>query len=208
MLMKIKKSIISFSFVKLAKQNASYIFLGLIFFIGLCVGAFCVRLTGYSTQITLLDAFTSVIYIRAEYGFLKVFSASLITELFYYIIIFIFGLSVAGIAVSCAVVAFKGFCIGFFIGFVSSVFGLSGVCALLLAVIPGMLLSLLLLLIFCEHALQFSYYVIISNKVSSQYERPTVKGFYKKGIALFSISSIGIIYQTLVCPSVIKLMLG
>ncbi len=203
---KIKRSFMSFPFLKTAKQNASYIFLGVIFFISLCIGAFCVNLIGYSTQITLIDAFTSVIYIRQEYGFLRVICASLCSELFYYIIVFIFGLSVAGVFVSCTVIAFKGFCMGFFIGFISGIFGISGVCALLLAVIPGMMLCLILLLIFCEHALQFSYYTIISAKGSNQYQRPTIKSFYKRGIALFLLSCTGILYQTLICPSVIKLM--
>ena len=203
-----KRSRLSIPFLSYTKSHASYIFLSFFYFAGLILGSISRNFLGSQTEIELFNGFIAVATVTKEYGFFNVFFTASISELLFYVTVFIFGLSAAGIPVICLVMLFKGFSAGFFIAFVSGVYGYQGLLAIMIAVLPGLFMSVTLLLLYCNRAMEvsFSFLTLSSKGELTRYERPSVASFYRTGILLYTISLTGILYETLVCPFVIKLI--
>lgn len=203
-----KRSALSLPLFETYKKYASFVFLTVFYFAGLITGAFSKNFIGNQTEIELFQGFISVVSATKNYGFIKVFVSSAITELLFYITVFVFGLSIAGIPFICLIMMFKGFTVGFFIAFVSGVYGVSGLVAVIIAILPGLFLSVVLLLVFCNRALEFSFAMSTINSKGERvrFERPSVPSLYRTGIFMYLLSLTGILYETLVCPLVISLI--
>ena len=203
-----KRSVLRVPFFSITKQYASYIFLSFFYFLGLVLGSVAKNFIGNQTEIELFESFVFVSTASREYGFFRIFITSAVTELFFYITVFVFGLSIVGIPVICFVMFYKGFGAGFFIAFVSSVYGVQGLIAIIIAVLPGLFMSVTLLLLFCNRAMEASFALasIKSKGERVRYERPSFSSLYRTGLLLYLISLTGILYETLVCPLVISLI--
>ncbi len=191
-------------------NKAQYLLLVFFLLVGIAAGTFSVgNLEGgpkreLSEYINLL--FTTVKYNSIDY--FSIFISSFLQNTSFFAIIALFSVSVMGIPVIAAVLAVKGFCVGFTVGVLSLNIGAGGFFAI---VACTFLPNLVLLPCICKAAvagLNQSVNVIKCRRIPSTARdriaaaRPQLASILK----VYLVSLVGVALETLLTPALIMLI--
>jgi len=133
---------------------------------------------------------------------------SLITNFTYILLIWILGMSIIGIIFNIFLVYIKGFVLGFSISSFIYVYGVKGIIASLIYLIPSQLFNLFIVTVIGIYSIMFTCYLF---KQISGNKNTNIKSFIKKYIYIILISSIltliSSLLETFFTPALFKLMI-
>lgn len=191
------------------KENIGIYFIIILFFaIGLAVGGFVIKSLQASEKQELLSYMNSFfkIYSGEEVSRLSILIQSAKNNFFSIVIIWSLSLTIIGMPIALIVVGFRGFILGFSIGFFIESMGLKGLAFSLIGIIPQNIIYIPCVLISASLSLMFSISVI---------KRKRGKGIYRQGgLTILSYSAImGVIFiitllgsfvEGFISPTIIK----
>ncbi|KMT21362.1 stage II sporulation protein M [Clostridium cylindrosporum] len=195
------------------KENMGIYFLILLFFsVGLAIGGFAIKSLEAGEKQELLAYMNSFfkIYSGEQVSGFSIFIQSAKNNLFSILIIWALSLTIVGVPVALIVVGFRGFILGFSVGFFIESMGLKGLVFSLVGIIPQNIVYIPCILITSALSLTFSIAVI---------KRKRSKGFYNQGgISIVSYSTIigtiflitllGSLVEGFISPTIIKALSG
>ncbi|NLB88777.1 MAG: stage II sporulation protein M [Syntrophomonadaceae bacterium] len=191
------------------KNNWHYILLILILVLGMILGYHKVySLTG-EVRSHLLDLINSYLLggYKGDYSGNQIFISAYIQQLKSIVLIWFLGLTVIGIPLILGVIFFRGFSLGFTIGFLVQEKGSAGVIISILSIFPQNIVYLPLIVAWGLIAINFSLYIVKGREVGGM---PLTKGLirYLFLLAVFSvIVLIGVLIEAYLSPWLLGLFL-
>ena len=127
-----------FLFNKIKDNTFICLILALIVFIGICIGAFWIGIMPSENKEVLNTSIDNYFLLAPTYSFnsTNIFKTSLLCNVIPVVILFIVSISFIGIILTLLYVAFRGFCLGFTIAFLTESFGKKGFLFTLVALVP------------------------------------------------------------------------
>lgn len=191
------------------KENIGVYFIIILFFsIGLAVGGFTIKSLGSGDKQELLAYMNSFfkIYSGESVSGFTVFMQSAKNNFFSILIIWILSLTIIGVPALLIVIGFRGFILGFSIGFFIEGMGLKGLVFSLVGIIPQNIIYIPCILISGALSLTFSISVI---------KKKRSKGFYGQSGSMvmpysitigiiFLITLLGSLVEGFISPLIIK----
>lgn len=171
-----------------------------LFWAGMIIG--CIFINNETNELT--EKIASVIEkgfsARSSYTSMQIFKNSLLTHSIFLILAYILGMSGIGYPFICLVPMICGVSNGMVSGYIYSSFGIKGFLYCLTTVYPGLLISLVALIIGSCECLQMSLQVfkILTDKNRISCENSAKKYGYQF-IVLFGIVIVSAIVETLMC---------
>lgn len=151
----------------ISSANFKFLIMCVIVITGMIVGAAVIQ-RGYALYYTK-GLFESFISLRQSQGFFSVFFSSLGSVLILLIIVFISGLSAAGIPISFAVLIYKGLGIGLTCGYLYSSYGLNGLLFSTAIIVPHAFISSVALILACRESCRMSMFIFSQLLPESKY---------------------------------------
>jgi stage II sporulation protein M len=196
--------------IDIADNRLQYLLLVFFIVVGITSGTFTVShmqpgektaLTGYMD--TLLTAIKT-----QSVDYLSVLLHAFLQNTLMFGAITLFSLLMVGIPVIPVILIIKGFCVGFAVGVFSLNFGFAGVAAIIFCVfIP----NIVLIPCICKAGvlgINNSIFVLKNRKIPNTAKERLIssKPHISKMMFVYLISLIGVIFETLLTPALIKLM--
>ena len=202
------KRSINFRFITLPKKYVVLVSVLILFLIGVFWGAIIRNHISSENEMTLLDMLSSVFSANASVSKLSSFFIAAFINFIYFLFVFIFGVSLSGIPIIYIINLFKGFGIGFTVGFICKAYGSKGIAIALLSIFPQTLLFVVCLAIYSTIAIKYSYSLILlgSKGEHVKNEFPPVSILLKYGVLLFLLSLAGVLYETFISGFFISIL--
>lgn len=203
-----KRRSFRFSVVKISSRYATIIFIAFFYLAGLIAGAISRGFIGHNTEIRLLSLFKSLSTLNNGVGYTDIFMSSLFSNFILFFLVFFFGLSLAGIPLIVLANVYKGFGIGFTVGFLYSIYGFKGLLITLLTILPQAVLTSILIIWLSNEALRFSYTLVsIGGKGARlKAEFPETSMFVRQSIIIFLLTIPASFYETFISPFFIRIL--
>lgn len=193
----------------LKKNNWHYTLLILILVLGMILGYQKVGTLTGEVRSHLLELINNYLLggYKGEYSSNQIFISAYIQQLKSIALIWFLGLTVIGIPLILGVIFFRGFSLGFTIGFLVQEKGTAGVIISILSIVPQNLVYLPLIVAWGLIAINFSLYILKGREVRGL---PLTKGLirYLFLLAVFSvIVLIGVLIEAYLSPWLLGLFL-
>lgn len=149
------------------KINAfMYSFLIALIFIGICIGAFWVRILSTDAKNMLKTYIDKFFMLIPSYPFDNglIFRASLINNIIPIIVLFLISMTYLGIILAPLYITFRGFCLGFSIAFLTESFGKKGFMFTLIALLPQNIVYIPAIIFACFISFKFSLSILKYRK--------------------------------------------
>ena len=145
-------------FTKSIKAKNIYLFLLLIFIIGVIFGSLFITIINDTDKNTVLNQITNFFdEIKSnKIDYLDIFKNSVISNLIYITFIWFLGISIIGIPIIIIMLFIKGFMIGFSITSIIANYKFLGILGSLSYIFPHIILSIIVILLISYHALKLS----------------------------------------------------
>jgi len=159
------------------RLNIPIYFITLLFFtIGIVVGTYTIKALSYSQKVELMDYLEGFfqLFRTQEFNSIQLFLNSFFNNIKIFILFWILGLTLFGFPLILLLLGFKGFVLGFTLGFVIEELALKGVLFIVLSILPHNLFHIPGLLGIGIISMSFSIF-IFKNKVKRE------KIYNKKG---------------------------
>lgn len=191
------------------KNNWHYILLILILVLGMILGYQKVYSLNGEVRSHLLDLINSYLLggYKGDYSGDLIFISAYIQQLKSILLIWFLGLTVIGIPLILGVIFFRGFSLGFTIGFLVQEKGTAGVIISILSILPQNLVYLPLIVAWGLVAINFSLYIVKGREVGGL---PLTKGLirYLLLLAVFSVIVLmGVLIEAFLSPWLLGLFL-
>lgn len=193
----------------LRKNNWHYILLTLILVLGIFLGYQKVYILTDDVRSHLLELINNYLLggYKGDYSGNQIFISAYIQQLKSITLIWFLGLTVIGIPLILGVIFFRGFSLGFTIGFLVKEKGSAGVIISILSILPQNILYLPLIIAWGLIAINFSFYIVKGREVGNL---PLTKGLikYLLLLAVFSVLVlIGVLIEAYLSPWLLGLFL-
>ncbi|MBQ4239258.1 MAG: stage II sporulation protein M [Ruminococcus sp.] len=190
-----------YDFKKLLSRYGLQAVFGVMFLLGLIIGAVSGRGFGKETFEKLDLLFVTNIDARMEMNVFSIFISCFVSYFLFIFCIFLSGFSVWGFLTVPILSALKGFTVGLSSAFVFSQYRLSGIGFYILVVLPGTVLFLFALIRYAAYSFRTSYRFLRLSMFGCEREpeiRSHIKMFIKKTIfALLSVSGCAVVDMVL-----------
>ena len=145
-------------FTKSIKAKNIYLFLLLIFIIGVIFGSLFITIINDTDKNTVLNQITNFFNEMKsnKIDYLDIFKNSVISNLIYITFIWFLGISIIGIPIIIIMLFIKGFMIGFSITSIIANYKFLGILGSLSYIFPHIILSIIVILLISYHALKLS----------------------------------------------------
>lgn len=145
-------------FTKTIKAKNIYLFLLLIFIIGVIFGSLFITIINDTDKNTVLNQITNFFNEMKsnKIDYLDIFKNSVISNLIYITFIWFLGISIIGIPIIIIMLFIKGFMIGFSITSIIANYKFLGILGSLSYIFPHIILSIIVILLISYHALKLS----------------------------------------------------
>lgn len=195
------------------KENISIYFIIILFFaIGLAVGGFAIKSIGDGDKQDLLTYMNSFfkVYSGESVSGLTIFLQSAKNNFFSILIIWILSLTIVGVPALLIVVGFRGFILGFSVGFFIESMGLKGLVFSLIGVIPQNIIYIPCILITAALSLMFSISVIKRKRNKNFYggQKLSILSYSMTIGVIFLVSLLGSLIEGFLSPIIIKALSG
>ncbi len=186
-----------------------YAFVIVIFVLGISFGAVAVKTLDYTSRQSIFSYFNDFM---KGYGEINYSGRSLISESIKYniiniFIIWVFGISVILIPLLTVLLFFKGFILGFTVGFLVSEFGIKGVIIALVTVFPQNIIIIPVYLLAVVTAVYFSLRLIKYYRGRERFRGEDL-GTYTMEMAVFGLALLGgSIIETYLSPFLFRVIL-
>lgn len=194
-------------------DNFGVYFLVILFFaIGISAGAFTIKAIDLSQKEDLVLYFNRFLQVldRQAVNNNTVLLQSVKNNFQTVVLTWFLGITVIGIPLTILIVLFRGFMLGFTVGFLIEGMGWRGLLLAALAIIPQNIIYVTCLIIICVLSLSFSFHVLRSkmkSRVNSSFKK-NLTTYTLYVVILFLIMCIGSIIEAYLSPYIIKLMSG
>jgi stage II sporulation protein M len=187
-----------------------YLFLLLIFIIGVIFGSIFITILDEQDKNNVLNQMTSFFnQIKAnKIDYLSVFKNSITSNLLYIALVFILGISIIGIPVVIIMLFLKGFMIGFSIATIITKYKFIGIIGSLSYIFPHVIISMLIIFAISYYALKLSFSIlkaVIEKKTINFSE--VINRYSLIMIISIIIMVISSLIETFISPYIIKLFL-
>ncbi|MEG0641064.1 MAG: stage II sporulation protein M [Clostridium sp.] len=195
------------------KENIGIYFIIILFFsIGLAIGGFTIKSIGSGEKQELLAYMNGFfkVFSGEEVSGLSVFIQSAKNNFLSILIIWALSLTVIGVPVALIVVGFRGFILGFSVGFFIESMGVPGLVFSLIGIIPQNIIYIPCIIIAVVISLSFSI-SIIRNKRTKGFNKQSEVNIISYSITMgiiFLITLIGSLIEGFVSPIIIKALSG
>lgn len=195
------------------KENMGLYFIIVLFFsIGLAIGGFTIKSLGDGDKQELLTYMNSFfkVYSEESVSGLTVFFQSAKNNFFSILIIWVLSLTIIGVPAALIVVGFRGFILGFSVGFFIDSMGLKGLIFSLIGITLQNIVYIPCLLITAALSLTFSMSVIKRKKGKNFYGQKN-EGVLSYSMIIgiiFLVTLIGSLVEGFISPLIIKLLSG
>jgi stage II sporulation protein M len=155
-----------FSKVKMPafKNKRLYLFLLLIFIIGVIFGSIFITILDDSDKASVLsqigDFFSKIK--SNKFDFAEVFKSSVTSNLLYIALVFILGISIIGIPIVIIMLFLKGFMIGFSIASIIAKYKIIGLLGAITYIFPHIIISAIVIFVISYYALKISFSILKS----------------------------------------------
>ena len=193
------------------KENIGIYFIIILFFsIGLAIGGFAIKSLGGADKEELLAYMNSFfkLYSGEKVSGLSIFLQSVKNNFFSILIIWVLSLTIIGVPIILIVVGFRGFVLGFSIGFFIEGMGLKGFIFSLIGVIPQNIVYIPCIFLAAAFGLTFSISILKGRKSRGFYNQKN-NNVISYGIIMgiiFLISLIGSTVEGFITPVIIKIL--
>lgn len=192
------------SFQQVLKQHlALYIFVSVLFVMGVIFGALLVNALSFEQQQSMalyLNSYFQTVVQGFDEDSSHSFAQLLVSHMRWVFLILIFGLSIVGLPLILIIDFVKGMLIGFSIGYLVGQFSWKGLFFAFISIAPQNLIAIPVLLISSVAALSFSLYLIRSFILNKrQVEARPFKSYLLTHLSLFALlAGAALIEHTLV----------
>ena len=189
------------------KKNWKSLILLLLFAFGILLGTYILKHNGELMDTIIANAFNDYIEAKKDKSIAANFIDSIKINLIFIIISFVLGFCAIGTPLISLIPVVKGIGIGVICGYLYLKYNFSGLGYCVLIIYPGLIVSMMSLLMACNFSLSFSYDMLLSVIENNKKE---LKGEYK--LKLFCIRYLIItaisIFGSVVDSFAIKLFSG
>lgn len=193
----------------LSDNIISYAVIVFFFIIGISLGAITVRNIDIDTKSDVkayIDGFVSISRTDSVQS-VEILKQSIKFNLITSSALFIAGLTYAGILIVPFISAFRGFCLGFTVAFLTDSLGNGGFLLSLVSILPQNLVYIPVLIVFCVCSLSLAYTVLRSKLNRKTNE---ARGYFwsigMTALFLFLIMTGGSIIESYITPYLVKLV--
>lgn len=192
------------------KSKRLYLFLLLIFIIGVTFGSIFITILDEPDKNTILNQIATFFNeIKTnDIDYLNVLRNSLTSNLLFILFIWLLGISIIGIPIIIIMIFFKGFMIGFSIVAIIAKYKLIGVLGSLTYIFPHIILSVIVILVISYYALRLSFSLcraVIEKKAINFSE--IVNRYLLVMVISTIIMVIASLIETFISPYIIKLFI-
>lgn len=204
-----KFKMIDMPFGKLKDKYGNLLFLIVVFFIGLLIGSLIAARTS-DTDISYLISIVrsyAIFYIDASIS--SVLISSFVNNIIFFIAAFITGIMILGFALSVLLIFYKGFSVGFTVGFICALYGYKGLLICVLCLIPQIIITSVTLILSCHKSMQFSLslFGLFGPGRRNKSDVPDLLHFCISFLFLFLISLSSLIFDVFVSPFFLNILL-
>lgn len=193
------------------KENKwHYIILTLFFSLGIFLGYHKVYSLSGEVREHLLSLINNYLLggFRGELSANHIFSSAYIQQLKSIILIWFLGLTVIGIPLIIGVIFFRGFSLGFTLGFLINEKASAGVIISILSILPQNIIYIPLVIVLSLIAINFSIYIVKGRDIGGL---PLTKGLIRYLLILLIFSVVvlsGVLIETYLSPWLLGIFLG
>lgn len=198
------------SFGKITERYGMLLFLLLIFLIGLFIGSLTVSGTSEDNKSFLTNTLKSFTVFNTNSSISSILLSSLMNNFIFFFCAFLTGLMVIGFPLSVMLIFYKGFSVGFTIGFICALYGFKGILISAVCILPQILITSITLILACGKAMQFSLslFSLFSSGRRNKGEIPDILPYCFSVLILFLISLISVLFDAFISPFFLKLFIG
>ena len=191
------------------KRLPVFTFIVVVFILGISFGAIAVKTVDYSTKQNLFNYFNDFMqgYNEIEYDRGSLVSESIKFNLFNIFMIWAFGISVIMIPLITLLIFFKGFVLGFTVGFLVSEYSLKGIVLAISAVFFQNVLIIPSYIMAAVMAVSFSIRIIKYYRNRAKLSFEDFLAYTLEMIMLALITLGGALLETYISPLLLKLVL-
>jgi stage II sporulation protein M len=186
-----------------------FTFVIVIFILGISFGAIAVKTLDYTSRQSIFSYFNDFIkgYEEIEYSGKSLISESIKFNIINILIIWVFGISVILMPLITVLLFFKGFVLGFTVGFLVNEFGFKGIIIALVTVFPQNIIIIPVYLLATVTAVYFSLRLIKYYRGRERLRGEDL-GTYTMEMAVFGIALLGgSIVETFISPFLFRVLL-
>ena len=194
---------------ELSKKNSILVAVFIIFIIGIIFGSIYITILKNSEKTLILKEVNSYFLSMDKISFndkLDIFKSSLISNLLYFISMWLLGISVIGVPIIIVMLFFKSFIVGFSISSIFAKYGFKAILGTILYIFPSSIVTCILMLILASYSIILSIKIIEGAFIKKNINFRTFMGkyFFLLVISIL-ISILCSLYDAFVSPSVLKL---
>lgn len=193
----------------LSDNIISYAIIIFFFILGISFGAITVKnidVTTKSEVKSYIDGFISITRTDSIHS-TEILKQSIKFNLLSTGALFIAGLTYAGILLTPAIAAFRGFCIGFTVAFLTDSLGKGGFLLALVSILPQNIIYIPILIIFCVCSISLSL-AVLRNRLNRKHGELSsfIWSFALSALFLFLIMMGGSVIESYLTPYLVKLV--
>ena len=166
---------------ELSKRNNILVSIVIIFILGLIFGSIYITILKTSEKTTILNEvnnyFLSINKISID-DKINIFKNSLISNLLYFICIWLLGISVIGIPIVIIMVFFKSFMLSFSVSSIFAKYGFKGILGAFLYIFPSSIVTIILMIVLSTYSLLLSIRIFKSSFLKRNINFKTFMGKY------------------------------
>jgi stage II sporulation protein M len=194
---------------ELSKKNSILFVIVVIFIIGLIFGSIYITILKDSGKSLVLKEVNNYFLSLNKISFsdkIEIFKNSLISNLLYFIFMWLLGISVIGVPIIIIMIFFKSFVVGFSVSSIFAKYGFKAIIGAFLYIFPSSVVTSIITLILGAYSLILSFKIIKGAFIKRNINFKTFMGKYFF-LLLISIlvSILCSLYDAFVNPSILKL---
>lgn len=194
---------------ELSKKNNILVAVFIIFVIGIIFGSIYITILKNGEKKLILDEVNNYFLSINKITFddkLDIFKSSLISNLLYFISMWLLGISVIGVPIIIMMIFFKSFVIGFSVSSIFTKYGFKAILGSILYIFPSSIVTCILMLILASYSIILSIKILEGAVVKKNINFRTFMGKYFFLLVISILLSIFCsLYDAFISPSVLKL---
>lgn len=194
---------------ELSKKNNILLVIFIIFILGLIFGSIYITILKTGEKTTILNEVNNYFTSSSKLTFddkIDIFRNSLISNLLYFISIWLLGISVIGIPIIIVMIFFKSFILGFSVSSIFAKYGFKGILGAFFYIFPSGLVTSILALFLGSYSLILSIKLVQSSFLKRTINFKTFMGKYFFILVIsILISILCSLFDAFISPSLLKI---
>lgn len=178
---------------EISKKNSFLIVIFVIFLLGLIFGSIYITILKDSEKTTIMNSVNSYFLSLDKLTFdtqLEIFKDSLISNLLYFVLMWLLGISAIGMPIIIIMIFFKSFVLGFSISSIFAKYGFKGILGAILYIFPSPIITTIFTIVLGTYSIILSVRLIQSAFLRRTINFKTFMGKYFFILLLSIITSV------------------